>query len=422
MSKYVRQVMQPVKPLASRLGQLDIELTERCNNDCIHCYINRPANDAAARAREMTTEEVKDILRQAVDLGSLQVRLTGGEPLLRPDFEELYVFARHLGLKVVLFTNARLITPRLADLLVHLPPLLVIEVTVYGMHRESYEAVTREPGSFAQFRRGLNLLRENDVPFVVKSALLPPNRHEIDEFEAWARTIPWMSEIPRYCGFLDLRARRDDAGKNRLIETLRMSPQDGLAVLTRDAANFRKGKAKFRVEILGTGRRPTIRLRRRVRHLRGCIWARPTLYGGPHPGVDLRGRRGEWPFVPARRPGPVLLPPRTTRHQPRLPAALCRLFPQKLMRAVPGQVMGGAWYARYPGRVSVRRDARASTFPWLVGRKRVRMGGAGLAGANKIVIRNRVPSGSLQYGRPTGKSFIAMLPNFQSPPPRPLSV
>ncbi len=243
--------MQPVKPLASRLGQLDIELTERCNNDCIHCYINRPANDAAARAREMTTEEVKDILRQAVDLGSLQVRLTGGEPLLRPDFEELYVFARHLGLKVVLFTNARLITPRLADLLVHLPPLLVIEVTVYGMHRESYEAVTREPGSFAQFRRGLNLLRENDVPFVVKSALLPPNRHEIDEFEAWARTIPWMSEIPRYCGFLDLRARRDDAGKNRLIETLRMSPQDGLAVLTRDAANFRKGKAEFASKFLG---------------------------------------------------------------------------------------------------------------------------------------------------------------------------
>ena len=56
------------------------------------------------------------MLTEAAGLGALSVRITGGEPLLRPDFEDLYVFARRLGLEVLLFTNARLITPELADL------------------------------------------------------------------------------------------------------------------------------------------------------------------------------------------------------------------------------------------------------------------------------------------------------------------
>jgi radical SAM protein with 4Fe4S-binding SPASM domain len=245
VSEFVRQVKQPVKPLGSRLGRLDIELTERCDNDCIHCCINLPAGDAAARAREMPTAQVKEILRQAADLGCMQVRFTGGEPLLRPDFEELYLFARRLGMKVLLFTNARHVTPALVDLLARIPPLVTIEVTVYGMCAESYEAVTRALGSFAQFRRGVNLLLERRIPFVVKSAILPQNRAELDEFETWAATIPWMDKAPGHSMFFDLRNRRDDPEKNRLVESLRLTPEDGVAVLTRDADRYRKGMKEF---------------------------------------------------------------------------------------------------------------------------------------------------------------------------------
>jgi MoaA/NifB/PqqE/SkfB family radical SAM enzyme len=246
MSEYVRCVKQLTKPIISRLAEFDIELTERCNNNCIHCCINLPANDAVAQHREMTTAQVKDILQQATDLGCLQVRFTGGEPLLRSDFGELYLFARQLGLNVLLFTNARLITPRLADLFARIPPRVTIEITVYGMHKESYEAVTRVPGSFASFWHGLNLLLEHRVPFIVKSALLPPNRHEIDEFEDWAKTIPWMEDqSPGYPMFFDLRDRRDDPDKNRIIESLRLLPQEGLAVLVRDEDEYRKRNKEF---------------------------------------------------------------------------------------------------------------------------------------------------------------------------------
>ncbi len=120
------------------IGRLDMELTERCNNNCAHCYINLPANDEAAKARELSTGEIQDILLEAVSLGCLTVRFTGGEPLLRDDFETLYLFARRLGLKVLLFTNATLITPHLADLFARIPAgdlpelRLVVKADVQG--------------------------------------------------------------------------------------------------------------------------------------------------------------------------------------------------------------------------------------------------------------------------------------------------
>jgi len=251
MSEFVRQVKRLAKPIASRLGKLDIELTERCNNNCIHCCINRPANDAHARVREMTTAQVKDILQQAAHLGCLQVRFTGGEPLLRGDFEKLYLFARHLGMKVLLFTNGRLISPHRADLFARIPPLVEIEITVYGMRQESYEAVARVPGSFAQFWCGVQLLLERKVPFVVKSTLLPPNRGDMDEFETWAKTIPWMTQHPGYSVFFDLRSRRDDADKNALITSMHLSAKESLAVLMRDEGGYRKEMAEFAMKFMG---------------------------------------------------------------------------------------------------------------------------------------------------------------------------
>ena len=69
----------------------DMDVTARCNNDCRHCYINLPAGDEQAAAHEMSTTEILGIARQAVELGALWCLVTGGEPLLRPDFEQIYM-------------------------------------------------------------------------------------------------------------------------------------------------------------------------------------------------------------------------------------------------------------------------------------------------------------------------------------------
>ena len=229
------------KPLLSRL---DIELTERCNNNCLHCYINLPQDDLEAENKELSTDEIKDILKEAVSLGCLTARFTGGEPLLRMDFEELYLFARRLGLKVLLFTNAILVTHHLAELFSRIPPLEKIEVSVYGMKKTSYEAVTRVPGSFDSAFRGINLLLEKKIPFVVKSALLPVNKDEINNFEEWTKNIPGMDKPPSYSMFFDLRGRRSDE-KNGLIKKNRLSAEEGLKILTRRKDKYLKEMREF---------------------------------------------------------------------------------------------------------------------------------------------------------------------------------
>jgi radical SAM protein with 4Fe4S-binding SPASM domain len=173
------------------------------------------------------------------------VRFTGGEPLLRDDFQEIYLFARRLGLKVLLFTNATLITPKLADLFSRIPPQKKIEISVYGMSQQSYEAVTRTPGSFHAARRGMALMKERGIPFVVKVAVLPPNKGELDEFEAWAATIPGMDKPPGHSCFFDLRARRDSEEKNRLINKLRATPQEGIEIISRDRERYLEEMRQF---------------------------------------------------------------------------------------------------------------------------------------------------------------------------------
>ena len=232
------------KASAPILGRLDFELTERCNNNCIHCCINLPADDLEAKKKELSADEIKCILKEAVSLGCITVRFTGGEPLLREDFEELYIFARKQGLRVLIFTNAILITTHLAELFNHIPPLEKIEITVYGMKKVSYEGVTRVSGSFEAAWRGINLLLEKKIPFIVKGALLSSNKNEIEEFEAWALTIPWMDKPPSYSMFFDLRCRRD-GGKNDLIRKIRLSAEEGLEILTRRKDEYIKDMKEF---------------------------------------------------------------------------------------------------------------------------------------------------------------------------------
>jgi radical SAM protein with 4Fe4S-binding SPASM domain len=248
-----RESLTGFDPLHGRsplLGEIDIELTERCNNRCIHCYINRPEHDREAEAREMETEFVIDVLRQAADLGCLEVRFTGGEPLLRRDFAEIYVAARRLGMKVVLFTNGRLITPEVAGLLARMPPGRMVEVSVYGMQPGSYDAGAGVRGAFREFQRGVDLLLEHEIPFVVKLALLPQNRGETARFREWAAAIPSMTGRPGYIANFDLRARRDDPDKNRRIRGLRLTPEETVAIATGDP-DYRANMHEFCTRFLG---------------------------------------------------------------------------------------------------------------------------------------------------------------------------
>jgi radical SAM protein with 4Fe4S-binding SPASM domain len=156
-----------------------------------------------------------------------------------------------VGLRVILFTNARLMTPDLADLLARVPPLLPVEVTVYGMTAESYERVACAPGSFAELRRGVEALRARSVPFVVKGVVLPANREDVAAFTAWASAELGMTHPPGLVAFLDLRQRRDCDARNRRIRGLRLRPVEGLEILRRAAGDDRRAQREFCARFMG---------------------------------------------------------------------------------------------------------------------------------------------------------------------------
>lgn len=162
-----------------------IDLTSRCNLNCVHCYINQPPGSLEAIAAEMTTSQVVAILDQIAAAGTLFLLITGGEPLLRPDFSEIYQYARKKGLIITLFTNATMMTPKIIDMLLDAPPSQ-IEVTMYGGTEETYEAVTRIPGSFRRFTAGLDLIASSGIKFVLKSVVISLNKHDLQNMVALA--------------------------------------------------------------------------------------------------------------------------------------------------------------------------------------------------------------------------------------------
>lgn len=162
-----------------------LELTFRCNLRCAHCYVNEPPGSRSLRARELTTLEIRHLTDEVVDRGCLWMLLTGGEPLLRPDLEEIYLYMKRRGLLVTLFTNGTAITPRIADLLAEWPPL-VVEISIYGSHPDVYERVTGVPESFRRCIRGIELLLDRKVRMRLKTVPMTLNYSDMDGMRALA--------------------------------------------------------------------------------------------------------------------------------------------------------------------------------------------------------------------------------------------
>ena len=162
-----------------------IEVTRRCSLECCHCYNNLAMDDPEARRRELSYDEHCRILDQLADAGCLWLLYTGGEVFARPDFLNIYTYAKKKGMLITIFTNGTLITPEAADHLAGQPPFN-IEITLYGCTPETYESVTRVPGSFERCRRGIRLLRERGLPLTLKSMVMRLNKHEIWDLKRFA--------------------------------------------------------------------------------------------------------------------------------------------------------------------------------------------------------------------------------------------
>jgi len=208
----------------------NLEITARCNQNCRHCYINLPAHDKKVKKSELTVPQIQRIVDEAVSLGAVWSLITGGEPLLRKDFFDIYLYLKKKGLLVSVFTNATLITPEHIQFFKRYPPR-AIEVTVYGLTQETYYGVSRTPGSFQSFMRGLDLLLENGIKVRLKAMALRSNVKELPKIASFCRER--TQDYFRFDPFLHLRFDRNTM-RNEEIKSERLTPEEIVAIEVAD--------------------------------------------------------------------------------------------------------------------------------------------------------------------------------------------
>lgn len=243
-----------------------LELTARCNNNCQHCYINLPKTDPDAQKKELSFEQIKNIVDASVSLGTLWFLLSGGEPLLRPDFFDIYRYLKKQGILVSVFTNASLITEEHIQLFKKYPPR-DIEVTVYGITEKTHRRVTGK-NTFAATMAGIDRLFSNSLPVTLKSTLMKSNVQEIDQIADFCRS---KSKHPfRFDPFLHLRLDRNP-DKNKKIISERLSPDEIFAIEKNDPARFEALSQKCRkIETLNTSPDNPARLFRCMAGINSC--------------------------------------------------------------------------------------------------------------------------------------------------------
>jgi MoaA/NifB/PqqE/SkfB family radical SAM enzyme len=151
-----------------------IDLTYRCNNKCLHCWVLSP-DSKEERRKELSTAEWIDIIDQARALGTREWMISGGEPMIRDDFGELFGYILKKSSYCSLNTNGTLITSALAK---KMKETGIVMVSIYGATAEVHDQVTRHPGSYDDALRGIAYLKEAKVRFMVQPVPLKDNFHQ----------------------------------------------------------------------------------------------------------------------------------------------------------------------------------------------------------------------------------------------------
>ena len=159
-----------------------IELTTKCNFMCIHCYLD----DKRAVDDEMTTSQILAVIDKLSEAGMLIVTFTGGEPLLRHDFKDIYVYAKKKGMQVEIFTNGFLLNEEMLQLFREYPPL-EIDISLYGATDKKYEEVTGVKGAFTRIKCNIKRYKENGINMALKAPIMSNLEHDMSDLFALAK-------------------------------------------------------------------------------------------------------------------------------------------------------------------------------------------------------------------------------------------
>jgi len=157
------------------VSRLVVELTNRCNLRCRHCYDERHADTG-----ELPLEILEKVLREAKDCGIDHLSFTGGEPTLHGRFAEIVRALCEAGFTFGFVSNGSTL-PKIYGLLVrHRSNFKGATFSLDGAREQTHDSL-RGKGSYRQVMRAASVCVAKDLPFTVNMVLTARNRSEIGE-------------------------------------------------------------------------------------------------------------------------------------------------------------------------------------------------------------------------------------------------
>lgn len=181
----MKSLMQELGNRAIDLGVplgVQLDLTYRCNERCVHCYLDHDDHG------EMTTAEVKDVLGQLAEAGTFFLTLSGGEIFMRPDLFEIIEHARRLTFSVKLKTNAVMVTKAKARRVAALG-VESVQISLYSHKPEVHDEITKLPGSFRRTLAGARALTAAGVKVSFANVLMKHNAGDYPEVRALSESL-----------------------------------------------------------------------------------------------------------------------------------------------------------------------------------------------------------------------------------------
>lgn len=155
------------------------ELAPLCNLNCKMCYVRMSRTEQGQSGRLRTAAEWITLAEKLRDAGTLFLLLTGGEPLLYPEFRVVYLAVRKLGMIVTVNTNGTLLDEDWAAFFAENPPRRV-NITLYGASGKTYKALCGDETAYAKAMRGIRLLQTHGVPVKVGISVVKQNRNDLE--------------------------------------------------------------------------------------------------------------------------------------------------------------------------------------------------------------------------------------------------
>ncbi|MBQ7705642.1 MAG: radical SAM protein [Selenomonadaceae bacterium] len=159
-----------------KLFSISFELTYRCVEKCIHCYIDDADNFCAKN--ELTLDEYKNILKQAKEMGVVKILLTGGEVLLRPDLCDIAEYALSLGIIVDIYTTGLGLTDKIFERLCA-SKVNSVSFSLYSGNSEMHDKITGVQGSFEKTLKAMLMFRSAGINTFIKSVVINQNFSDI---------------------------------------------------------------------------------------------------------------------------------------------------------------------------------------------------------------------------------------------------